>query len=380
MNNDKKKIRVAVLGLRGIPDVQGGVEKHCQELYPRLVGKNCEITILARAGYVDKNSYTYKGVQVIPLSCPKQKSTEAITHTFFGLLWLARHRRNFDIIHLHAIGPALLAPLARLLGLRVVMTNHGPDYDRQKWGMLAKKILKTGERLGARYAHGVICVSNHIRSQLQAKYSISPQYIPNGVTIPAKRQSLTALHTFGLEPGKYILAVGRLVPEKGFHDLLEAYAQTNRKWKLVIVGRADHEDTYSRKIIQRAEAIEGAVMAGFQTGKSLEELYSHAGLFVLPSFHEGLPIVALEAMSYSLPFILSDIPANREVGRPEETFPPGNQVGLARKISSFLANPAILDSPRRIQEKRDRLQTEFNWDLISAKTASLYRQICTGTT
>lgn len=369
------KIRIAVLGLRGFPGVQGGVEKHCQELYPRLTQHNCEITVLARKGYVKEDPYVYQGVKIIPLGCPKEKSLEAICHTAAGLAWLAGRRRDYDILHLHGIGPSLLILLAKWLGFRVVVTNHGPDYDRQKWGAVAKNMLRLGECLGARYAHRIIAVSKHIKAGLRAKYGRTAQYIPNGVNIPAKVSTMQALNDFGLEPGRYILAVGRLVPEKGFHDLLEAFAETDSGWKLVIVGRADHQDYYSTTLIQRAKQINKVVMTGFQKGRALAELYSNGGLFVLPSYHEGLPIAALEAMSYNLPILLSDIPANREVARPEETFPVGNREALARKLRAFLDDQSTTVSPRSLSEKQERLKSEFNWDVIAQQTVALYQAV-----
>lgn len=373
---ESKKIRIAVLGLRGFPDVQGGIEKHCQDLYPRLVKDNHDITILARKGYVDNTPYTYQGVRIIPLASPKKKHLEAIIHTFTGLMWLVKHRKDFDLIHLHGIGPSLLTPLARLFGFKVVMTNHGPDYDRGKWGFAAKTILRLGERFSARYAHQVIAVSQHIRNQLRTTYGVEAQYIPNGVNIPEEVTTVDALKYFDLEAKHYILAVGRLVPEKGFHDLLDAFTKSSISgWKLVIVGGADHQDSYSRNIIRKGKQINGVVMTGFQKGKMLAELYAHAGLFVLPSYHEGLPIVALEAMSYNLPTLLSDIPANCEVAHDEELFPVGNKDVLANKLRQFTTSSAVLVSPDILEGKKNRLKSEFNWNSIAQQTKDVYQLV-----
>ena len=183
------------------------------------------------------------------------------------------------------------------------------------------------------------------------------------------------LSKFGLESGRYFLAVGRLVPEKGFHNLLAAYVKLDTDWKLVIVGDSDHKDKYSLNLKKRAEQRDGVVMTGFQKGEALSELYSNAGLFILPSYHEGLPIVALEAMSYNLPVLLSDIPANKEVALSEETFPVGNVEALSQKLQSFIENPLILNSPQISDKKKRRLETEFNWDVIAQKTADLYQAV-----
>jgi len=373
--NNSKRLRIAVLGLRGFPEVQGGVEKHCQELYPRLIKHDCNITVLSRKGYVKAYPYRYDGVKIIPLWAPKIKSLEAICHTAFGIFWLSKHRKDYDILHIHAIGPSLLAYAGKRLGFRIAVTNHGPDYDRQKWGRIAKGMLRLGEKIGARHAYQVIAVSNHIRNMLFEKYGAISIYIPNGVNIPELEPAGATLSDFNLEAGHYFLSVGRLVPEKGFHDLMEAFEKLDTRWKLVIVGDADHEDRYSINLKKRADKIDGIIMTGYQKGKALKELYSNAGLFVLPSYHEGLPIVALEAMSYNLPILVSDIPANREVALPEETFPVGDIKILSKKLNNFLMNSSYLNSPEILLEKKRRLETEFNWDLIAQQTFDLYQTV-----
>jgi len=372
--NNFKEIRVVVLGQRGFPNVQGGIERHCQELYPRLAKLNCDVTILARKGYVSNQQYEYKGVKVIPLWTPRKKSIEAIFHTAIGILWLSRRRKDYDIVHIHAIGPSLLAPAARWLGFVLVITDHGPDYKRKKWGPFARFMLRLGERLGARHAHLIIAVSKNIRDILIEKYRPDVYYVPNGISIPGQVLTTLSLSRFGLEPARYFMAVGRLVPEKGFHDLIEAYAKLNTDWKLVIVGDADHKDKYSRSLKKRAAQIDGVVMTGFQKGRALGELYSNSGLFILPSYYEGLPIVLLEAVSYNLPILVSDIPANREVALPEETFPVGNVEALSQRLAAFLKNPSSLNSPLILDKKKQRLETEFNWDVIALETVRLYQK------
>jgi len=244
-NNSSEKLHIAVLGLRGLPDVQGGVERHCQELYPRLAKNGYAITVLARKGYVPQKPYEYKKIKIIPLWAPKKKNLEAIWHTAYGILWLAKHCKDYDILHIHAIGPSLLAYFVRKLGFCLVVTNHGPEYNRQKWGIIAKRMLRFGEQLGARHAHLVIAVSKHIKNLLFEKYKTVAAYIPNGVNIPEQVPAGLTLSKFGLKSGRYFLAVGRLVPEKGFHDLLDAYVKLDTDWKLVIIGDADHKDKYS---------------------------------------------------------------------------------------------------------------------------------------
>ena len=366
----KPRLRIAVLGTRGIPEVMGGVETHCQALYPRLVAKGHSVTLFARKGYVaDGAPATYHGVEVIPLWTPRRKSLEAICHTAYGVLWIACHRRRFDLVHIHAIGPALLIPLAKLIGLRVVMTHHGADYDRKKWGPLAKWVLRQGEKVGCRFASAVITVSRHIKTCIKELYGTNGQFIPNGVPVPIRLHAGTTLMRYGLEPSRYILAMGRLVPEKGFHDLLSAFGGIETDWKLIIAGAADHEDDYSRGLLRQAQSDRRVVMAGFVKGKELAELLSCAALFVLPSYHEGLPIAVLEAMSYGLPLLTSDIPANKELAPAEVTFPVGDIAALRDKLTAFVACPWNGDAGR------DLVSREYDWDVIADSTEKVYLSV-----
>lgn len=373
------KLRVCVLGTRGFPNVQGGVEEHCRNLYPRLAKRGCEVVVFTRKPYVDITIATYGGVKLIPLQCPKNKFLESFLHTFYGVF--AAKKTHPDVIHVHAVGPALLIPVARLLGLKVVMTNHGPDYQRKKWGKLAKVILKLGESLGSKWANGIICISESIAGSIRKKYNRDVIVIPNGVTIPNILKTDNTLKKYGLEKGKYVLAVGRFVPEKGFHDLIDAFNhfQTlNRRlstdnWKLVIVGRADHKDKYSLGLEEKARENSNVILTGFLTGEPLQELYSHAGLFVIPSYYEGLPIVLLEAMSYGLSFIASDIPSNRNIELSEDRFfKAGDVKALVTKIKEFINKPLTEEEKRR---QINMIAERYDWEKIAEKTLELYKII-----
>lgn len=374
---DNKKIRIAVTGTRGFPGVQGGVESHCEELFPRLASLGCDITVFGRNGYIPNVETIYKGVKIVPVWTPRKKSLEAIIHTSLCILKVAFTRERFNLVHIHAIGPSLLVPFARLLGLKVIVTNHGPDYDRQKWGRFAKAMLRLGEKLGARYGTEVIAVSRHIQGLLKTKYNRDSIYIPNGVTLPEKLPPGKTLEKYGLSKGRYIFAVGRLVPEKGFHDLIEAFQQANKLAslqadKLVIAGDADHEDDYSRNLKMRASKDLRIVMTGFIKGDVLRELYSNAGLFVLPSYHEGLPIVALEAMSYGIPLLVSSIPANIELVSQEKTFKVGDVTELKTKLELFMKHNSSLT--KNGEFRKERLESEFNWDRIAEQTLEVYKK------
>lgn len=386
------RLKIAVLGLRGFPHVQGGVETHCENLCPKLVEKGCEVIVFTRKPYVDLNITEYKGVTLIPLPSLRNKFLEAFLHTFTGIF--AAKKFSPDILHIHAIGPSLFIPLARLLGLKVVMTNHGPDYQRKKWNKLAKSILKLGERSGSNCANQRICISGTIADHIKKKYNKDATVIPNGVIIPQIRQSDTILRKYDLTKGKYILSVGRFVPEKGFHDLIDAfnYLQLETRnakpetqnaqlliesWKLVIVGRADHEDKYSVDLKEKANQNSNIVLTGFLTGEPLQEIYSHAGLFVLPSYYEGLPIVLLEALSYGLSCIVSDIPANREVELSNDRFFKAGHIELlAAKMREFVNKPlSNKEKTRQINMIKER----YDWEKIAVKTVAVYKKIYNGT-
>jgi len=333
-----------------------------------------DVTVLARSPYTGNKPYEYKGVEVIPIFCPKQKFLEAIIHTFFGVL-KAKSLKP-DILHIHAVGPSIVAPLARSLGMKVVMTHHGPDYERKKWNAFAKFILKTGECRGVKAANKVICITQNIADSVKAKYGVDSAVIPNGVVIPAAIETHDALDKFGLRRGRYIFALGRFVPEKGFGDLIEAFKLNSelpalKGWKLVLAGDAVHEDSYSRQLKAAAKAVPNVVLTGFQSGLPLKELYQHAGLFVLPSYYEGLPIVLLEALSYGLSCIVSDIAANRNVRMPEERFfKAGDIAELSKKIVVF-ADRQLDPAERTIQLAM--IAQEYDWHVIAAQTINIYR-------
>ena len=372
-------MKIIVLGTRGFPNVQGGVETHCENLYPFLVKQGCDVTVITRRPYVDPGITSYRDVHLVPLDCPQNKFLEALIHSFKGVL-LAR-KMGCDILHIHAIGPSLFVPMARLLGLRVVMTHHGPDYERKKWNGLAKMVLMMGEWKGCVFANEIIAISKTIADHIKKHYWRTANQIPNGVVISERIGTEGALKQFGLEKGKYILSVGRFVPEKGFHDLMDAYrlmASSNSvEFKLVIVGDADHADEYSKKLKERANQVNGIVLTGRLTGMPLKELYTHAGLFVLPSYYEGLPIVLLEALSYGLSCVVSDIPSNREIeldnGR---YFTPGDVDALAKNIVKFLGQP--LNAEEKGLQIR-MISGKYNWEKIAGETFKVYQKVVGGT-
>jgi len=373
-------MKIAVVGTRGFPNVQGGIESHCEQLYIHLAKEGCHVTVFTRKPYVASNLHTYKGVSLMPVSCPKNKFLEAIVHTFKSVL--KARKLKPDILHIHAIGPSLFTPLARALGMKVIVTSHGPDYKRKKWPFPAKVFLKFCERMGMTFANEVIAIADYISDDVKRKFNRNTIVIPNGVKTPFLADTDDILRRFDLHKKKYILAVGRFVPEKGFHDLIEAFNSTRidtfnhlglDRWKLVIVGDADHEDKYSSDLKTTASKNSNIILTGFLTGQPLHELYSHAGLFVLPSYYEGLPIVLLEAMGYGLSCIASDIPANRNVELNEDRFfKAGDVNALTLKIKEFINKPWGEDE----REKQIKIISEkYDWEKIADETLKIYRQV-----
>ena len=367
-----KALKVVVLGTRGFPNIQGGVEVHCEKLYPRLAALGCDVTVIGRVPYTGKMDYQYRNVQISPGPCLRNKFFEAFTHTFLGIFKVRKMKP--DILHIHAIGPSLFVPLARFLGMRVVMTHHGPDYERKKWNGFAKAILKLGECMGVTFANQIITISHAIAEHIKNRYHREATVIPNGVEIPQRKGSEIALDKYGLRKQSYVLAVGRFVPEKGFHDLIDAFNLVpDSGWKLVIVGDADHEDHYSRGLKEKAKANPDIILTGFLTEQPLQELYSHAGFFVLSSYYEGLPIVLLEAMSCGLSCLVSDIPANREIEmEAKHYFNPGDIDTLARKIKEFMKTPFSEEWKR---EQVLNIAAHYDWTNIAERTKTVYEKV-----
>jgi glycosyltransferase involved in cell wall biosynthesis len=362
-------MRIVVTGTRGIPNILGGVETHCQELYPSIVDLGCEVILIRRSCYVtaDNQIEKYKNVLLKDIYAPKKKSLEAIVHTFLAVI--EAKKLKADVLHIHAIGPALLTPFARLLGLKVVVTHHGPDYDRRKWGKLAKLLLKAGEYLGVKYANEIIVISSVINDIVRKKYNRTDAHlIFNGVLAPVKILSTDYIENLGLQKQQYILAMGRFVPEKGFDLLINAFAKMdNPNYQLVIAGDADHETSYSIQLKKEAQKL-GIVLTGFITGAKLQELVTHTALFVLPSYHEGLPIALLEAMSYNLDVLVSDIPANRTIElSPECYFHAGNVQDLTEHLSKAIkktVQPVSYD------------MRKYNWKEIAQQVMEVYHILC----
>lgn len=364
--------RVMMLGLRGIPGVQGGVEKHVEMLAGRLVAQGWRVEVLARGPYLPRPApREWQGVRIVPLWAPRHVGLEALVHTFLGVVYAAFRRP--DLLHIHAIGPGLMVPLARLLGLRVVVTHHGYDYDRQKWGRGARTVLRLGERFAMRLSQGRIAVSDDIARTMKGRYGVGVDFVPNGVAVTPGPENSGILGEFGLARRRYVLLAARVVPEKRQLDLIRAFARLDRPgFKLVLAGDCEFESAYAAEVRRLAGDTPGVVLAGFQSGERLAALFDNAALFVLPSSHEGMPIALLEAMAYGLPVLASDIVANKELKLPEDDyFPLGDIDALAGAIAGRLAD---MPTEEAMRARAAAVGRAYSWASIADRTALLYRR------
>jgi len=355
-----------------MPNVQGGVEKHCEELYPRLVapvarpasshsGCAWKITVFRRRAYVHDSDKQWNHIDFIDLPSTRIKGFETVFHSL--LCAIVCIFRRPDVVHVHNIGPGVFIPLLRVFGLKTVLTYHSANYEHAKWNFWQKRIIRVCERFALKFSNGIIFVSRSQRDKFP-KYHGKSYWIPNGVGKPVRSNSAEYVESLGLKPGQYVLAVGRITEEKGFDCLIEAWKKTDHQpFRLVIAGGSDHATPFVKRLTRQAEE-NHVVMAGFVTGEKLNPLYSHARLFVLPSYNEGLPLALLEAMSYSLPVLAGDITPNLDIGLPEDCyFRTGNAEDLAVRLKDRLKN-----EPTVVPWSLDH----YDWDSVAEQTSSVY--------
>lgn len=353
-----------------MPGVHGGIERHVEELYPRLVRRGVEVTVYARRAYVPRD-LDYEGVRVVSLGSLSGRSTEAISHTAHAI-WHARNG-GYDLLHVHAIGPGLLLPMARLLGFRrSVLTFHALDYERAKWGRLARAVLRVSEQVAVRCATRVIAVSQSGARHIEEHYHRDVCYVPNGPGNLRRRPPAAVLERLGLRGGDYVLFVGRLIPEKCPDDVVAAIGDLPGL-KVVFAGDSSHTDDYTTAL--RASAGEQALFPGYMYGADLEELYSSALAYVLPSEVEGLSISLLEAMAFGLPVVVSDIPGNVEaLGTPPAgvVYPLRDRRALAAALERVAGDAALRQDLG--QKALERVSAAYDWEKIADRTLAIYEQ------
>lgn len=354
-------MKIFVLGTRGFPNIQGGAEKHCEQLYP-FISEETEIVVFRRKPYVKKDTpKRWKNISFVDLPSTKIKGVEALFHTFLSAIYTIFKRP--DIAHIHNIGPGLMTPLLRLFGIKVVVTYHSPNYEHKKWNAIGRIILRIGESISLKFANAVIFVNKFQMVKLSPNGNNKMVYIPNGVVINNGESKSDKLKQWNLEPLSYILAVGRITPEKGFDLLISVHKELNPEKKLVIVGAVEAEKDYfaSLKLINNPNLL----FLGYQSGESLKQLYQNAYLFVLSSYNEGFPLVLLEAMSYGKPILASDIPATHLIElNTEDYFKCGDKNDLAIKLQNKLNSPKETKCTYQLDD--------YRWDRVAQSTLDIY--------
>lgn len=380
---------VAIIGAKGIPPTFGGIEHHVAELTNRLATMGFFIKVYSRPYYTNMEG-RFHGVEILRLPTIHTKHLDAITHTFLATFHALFQR--VDIAHYHAQGPSLLSYIPRLFGVRTVVTIHGLDWKREKWGGVAKYFLRMGEVSSVKCPNRTIAVSRTLQKYHEKKYDRPVDYIPNGIQLKNIPGSDGIREQFDLEPDSYLLLVGRLVPEKGCHYLIEAFRKVKTEKKLVVAGGSSHSDEYMQNLHELAEGDDRVRFLGYVYGEALDELYAHSYLYVQPSDLEGLSIALLEALSFGTAVLVSDIDENLEAicdeDTPEEAWnappspsdPPvgfrfrqGDIEDLTRTLQRLVDNPREMEPMR--QKAREWIRLRYDWDLIAADTAALYHEI-----
>lgn len=355
-------MKLSVIGLRGFPMVEGGVERHCESLYPRL-DKDIEITVYRRKPYV-KTKGNYEHITFVDLPSTKIKGFEPFFHSFIASIDALIKKP--DVVHYHNIGPALFSPIVKLRHIRVVLTYHSPNYEHDKWGYCARKLLLFAEKVALKTADKIIFVNKFQMEKYEEDIRIKSIYLPNGINDLPVSLSTNFLDEIGVEPEKYILSVGRITKEKGFDTLIKAYKVADKNdFKLVIAGGVEFESGYMNEL-KKLSTNENVIFTGFTYGENLYQLYKNASLFVLASRNEGFPLVLLEAMKYGLDVLVSDIPATHLVTLDSvDYFKCGDAEELSEKISKKI----------KTTKKREYNLTDYDWDKIAKKVSMLFRMV-----
>jgi len=361
-------IRVAFIGGRGVISKYSGIEAYYEEVGKRLVEMGCKVTAYCRTHFTPDMA-AFHGMRLIRLPTIRSKHLETLIHTFLSTVHVMCSR--CDVVHYHALGPALFSFLPRLVGKKTVVTVQGLDWQRKKWGRLASFTLKIGEVASAWFPNATIVVSRELQRRYQTKYGVETRYIPNGALI-RERSSASKLHEWGLNPDSYILFLGRFSPEKNCHLLIDAYENTDIPCKLVLAGGSSHTDAYENEL--RKHASERIVLLDWVAGEQLTELLTNAALFVLPSDLEGLSLALLDAMGAGICVLASDIPENREVIEDAGfTFRAGDVDDLARMLALLASDPEIRAAAGRMAKRV--VEARYLWPQIASEISEIYEEI-----
>jgi glycosyltransferase involved in cell wall biosynthesis len=374
-------MKIAMLGHKRIPSREGGIEIVIEELASRMVDSGNNVTVYNRRGHhvsdssydINDNIKIYKGINIKSVITINRKGLAAISSSFFATCKVSFS--NYDLIHFHAEGPCSMLWISHLFNKKTVVTIHGLDWQRAKWKEgIGSKIIKFGERQAVKYADEIIVLSKEVHNYFLTTYNRQTNFIPNGVNKPNIIQANEIKEKFQLDKDEYILFLGRLVPEKGIHYLIDAYSNLNTNKKLVIAGGTSDTDEYMKKLKTKSKKNKNIVFTGFVQGKILEELYSNAYIYVLPSELEGMPLSLLEAMSYGNCCLTSDIKECTEVYEDKAiSFINKNVNDLQKKLLYLLNNREIVNSYKK--DASDFICNKYNWGDITQSTLKIYSKV-----
>lgn len=375
-----KRKKVVMIGHKRIPSREGGVEIVVEQLAVRLTEREWCVEAYNRYGHhVSGKKYAedygrgdrkyFKNVRVRIIPTFQTSKLNAIVYSFLGTIRALFG--GFDVFHYHAEGPCVFIGIPRLFGKRTIATIHGLDWQRSKWGNFATKVIKFGEKMAAKYADEIIVLSKNVQEYFKSVYGRETRYIPNGIMKPKKMPVQLIKEKYGLEKDEYILFLARIVPEKGIHYLLEAFRQIDTNKKLVVAGGSSQAKEYMERIRAMVSQDSRVIMTDFVSGQILEELYSNAYVYVLPSDVEGMAISLLEAMSYGNCCLISDIPENTEVIEDcGISFIKSNVSDLKSRLEYLITHPEVV---RDLQSKSaEFICNKYNWDNIVIETEKLY--------
>ncbi len=371
-------LKIAMFGHKRIPSREGGIEIVVEELSTRMVEQGHQVTCYNRSGhhisgekFDGKMILNYKGINLKTVPTIERKGVAAVIASFFATIQSAVGK--YDVIHIHAEGPAFFCWISRALGKRVIVTVHGLDWKREKWkGGFGSKYIHLGEKMAVKCAHEIIVLSRTEQDYFKKVYGRETQFIPNGVNRPEIVKAKLITEKFGLEKDMYILYLGRVVPEKGGHYLIEAFRRVKTDKKLVIAGGSSDTYDYIEKLRILASGDDRIIFTGFVQGKMLGELYSNAYIYVLPSDLEGMPLSLLEAMSYGNCCLVSDIAECTEVVEDKAVlFKKSDIKELQEKLQRLCENKATV---RKYKEgTADYICEKYKWENVVEKTVKLYR-------
>jgi len=361
----QKMLRVAFIGGRGVVSKYSGIETYYEEIGKRLAGMGHHVTVYCRT-YFTPPGKEHNGMRVVRLPTIRSKHLETLVHTFLSTLHVLV--QPCDIVHYHALGPALFSFIPRLVGKKTVVTVQGLDWQRKKWGRVASAVLRLGERAAVSLPSHTMVVSQELQKHYRLGYGVETSYVPNGGVLRERRLP-DKIFDWGLEPGKYILFLGRFSPEKGCHLLVEAYEKLDTDIKLVMAGASSYCDDYSRRL--RSHASQRIKMLDWVSGEALDELLTNAMLFVLPSDLEGLSLALLDAMGAGLCVLSSDVAENREaIEDAGFTFRRGDVADLADRLRFLIANPAVREAAG--QAAKRRVHEHYQWPTIAGEIERVY--------